>query len=143
MDKLLSETLAGKHYGSFVMVDSLEISFIDADNFRKWGKSFFLRERSKCRSLRNMQTFVSWLKLIINLAKSTYPNQRPDSPSQAFSFCFIQICYELNLWTQNVCRNKGADRSKVRLYSITCKLKEVYSNREAKCLRESLREFIL
>ena len=35
MDKLLSETLAGKHYGSFVMVDSLEISFIDADNFRK------------------------------------------------------------------------------------------------------------
>ena len=34
-------------------------------------------------------------------------------------------------------------QSKVRLYSITCKLKEVYSNREAKCLRESLREFIL
>ena len=34
MDQLLSETLAGKHFGSFVMVDSLEISFIDADNFR-------------------------------------------------------------------------------------------------------------
>lgn len=40
MDKLLSQTLAGKHYGSFVMVDSLEISFIDADNFRQGGERF-------------------------------------------------------------------------------------------------------
>ena len=66
------------------------------------ARKFLVRKSEK-------QTLVAWLKLTINLAK--YPNQRPDSPSQAFSFCFIQIYYEFNLWTQSVYRNKGADRS--------------------------------
>ena len=40
MDKLLSETLAGKHFGSFVMVDSLEISLTMQTTSENEGNRF-------------------------------------------------------------------------------------------------------
>ena len=75
------------------MADSVEISFVDEDDFVKEGKYYFLSENSQWDTmLTSGETDVHFrLKLKISQVESTYPSQLPDFPSLSPYFLLVSL----------------------------------------------------
>ena len=81
------------------MADSVEISFVDENDFvkeGKWYKLYITRTSGETDARFR-------LKLKITLVESTHPSQRPDGPSLSPYFLLISMVQKLQLYNVDVC----------------------------------------